>query len=96
LADRTRRRILLLLRDRQLTVREIAVRFDVSRPAISKHLRVLLGAGLVSVETEGRVNGYTFDVRRLRAVWSWLRQAAAHGEVPNSSWPEPQGGTQEP
>ena len=53
LAEPRRREILGLVRDRELTVGEIASQFDVTRPAISQHLKVLREAGLVSHRREG-------------------------------------------
>ena len=53
LAEPHRRRILELLRDQELPAGRIAERFEVSRPAISQHIRVLLEAGLVSERREG-------------------------------------------
>jgi DNA-binding transcriptional ArsR family regulator len=53
LAEPRRRDILALVRDRELTVGEIAARFDVTRPAISQHLKVLRDAGLVTDRREG-------------------------------------------
>jgi DNA-binding transcriptional ArsR family regulator len=53
LADTRRREILRLVRDREMTAGTIASHFDVTRPAISQHLRVLHGAGLVSERRDG-------------------------------------------
>ena len=53
IADERRRRILQLLRSRELTVGEIVERFDVTQPAISQHLKVLRAAGLVTDRREG-------------------------------------------
>jgi len=53
LAEPRRRRILELVRERELPAGAIAARFDVSRPAISQHLRVLKEAGLVSERRNG-------------------------------------------
>ena len=53
IAEPRRRRILELVRDRELPAGEIAARFEVTRPAISQHLRVLKEAGLVSERREG-------------------------------------------
>ncbi len=53
LADPTRRRILQLVGDRELSAGEIAQDFDVTRPAISQHLGVLKGAGLLEERREG-------------------------------------------
>jgi DNA-binding transcriptional ArsR family regulator len=73
IADPTRREILRLLRARQYTVGEIAGNFSVSRPAISKHLRVLRSAGLVRSERRGAASRCTLNARPLRAVDDWLR-----------------------
>jgi DNA-binding transcriptional ArsR family regulator len=53
LAEPRRRRILELVRDEELTAGAIASQFDVSRPAVSQHLQVLEGAGLVTVRRDG-------------------------------------------
>jgi DNA-binding transcriptional ArsR family regulator len=68
IADPTRREILSLLRGGRQTVGEIAGTFRMSRPAISKHLRLLRSAGLVDSRQEGtsRLCG------SLRAVNDWL------------------------
>ncbi len=53
LAEPRRREILGLVKDRELTVGEIAAQFEVTRPAISQHLKVLREAGLVTDRREG-------------------------------------------
>jgi DNA-binding transcriptional ArsR family regulator len=53
LADGRRREILGLLRDRELSVGEVAARFEVTQPAISQHLKVLRRSGLVTERREG-------------------------------------------
>ena len=53
IADPNRRRILQLVRDKALPAGEIASHFSVTRPAISQHLQVLKGAGLVSERRQG-------------------------------------------
>src|ERR671918_224893 len=58
LADPTRRRLLRLVGTRPRKAGELAESFRVSRPAVSKHLRVLREAGLVEVEPRGRVRIY--------------------------------------
>jgi DNA-binding transcriptional ArsR family regulator len=73
LADPRRRRILDLLRGGELTAGDIAGRFDVSWPAISRHLRVLKAAGLVRERREGRERRYSLDPARLQdAVGRWV------------------------
>jgi DNA-binding transcriptional ArsR family regulator len=72
IADPTRRRILGLLRGRAHTVSEIAGNFRTSRPAISRHLRVLRAAGLVATKNEGTARICRLNAAPLRAVDSWL------------------------
>lgn len=71
-ADPTRRAMLDLLLDGERTVGEIAERFAVSRPAVSKHLRVLRGARLVRVTRDGRQRLCALDPTPLQAIDSWL------------------------
>jgi DNA-binding transcriptional ArsR family regulator len=72
LADPTRRRILGLLRERRRSVGEIAGNFNVSRPAISKHLRLLRNAGLVVDRPEGTARMCELNAAPLRTIDSWL------------------------
>jgi DNA-binding transcriptional ArsR family regulator len=71
-ADPTRRAILDMLLDGERTVGEIADRFAVSRPAVSKHLRVLRSARLVRARRAGRQRLCAIDVEPLRAIDDWL------------------------
>lgn len=72
-ADGVRRDILDLLRHGELSAGEIAARFDVSWPAVSRHLRILREAGLVTERREGRERIYTLERARIRAVFgSWV------------------------
>lgn len=72
LADPIRRDILLMLRDGPLPAGRIAGRFAVSRPAISRHLRVLRDAGLVRDSADGRRRVYTLDTAPLDELTGWL------------------------
>jgi DNA-binding transcriptional ArsR family regulator len=72
LADPTRRRILGLLRRGPHTVGELAGNFNASRPAISKHLRLLKRAGLVIAHPRGTASVCQLNARPLRAVNDWL------------------------
>jgi len=74
LADPTRRAVLDLLRRGSQPAGEIAQAFPVSRPAISKHLRLLRRAHLVREHREGRHRVYQLNPEPLRAVDSWLDQ----------------------
>ena len=71
-ADATRRDILSLLRVRERSVQEIAEEFPVSRPAISKHLRILKEAGLVIETPAGRQRVYSLDREPLGSLVAWL------------------------
>ncbi|HEX7361808.1 MAG TPA: metalloregulator ArsR/SmtB family transcription factor [Bryobacteraceae bacterium] len=73
IADPTRREILGLLRHRQQTVGEIAANFRTSRPAISKHLRLLRSAGLVVTHKHGTASICGLNAKPLRTVDHWLR-----------------------
>ena len=72
LADGTRRAILGQLAFGEATVGELAAPFRVSRPAISKHLRVLERAGLVRRTREGRISRCALDARALREAADWV------------------------
>ncbi len=77
LADPTRRAVLDLLRGGSQPAGEIARAFPVSRPAISKHLRLLRRAHLVKEHREGRNRLYQLNPEPLRAVDNWLEQYRA-------------------
>jgi DNA-binding transcriptional ArsR family regulator len=72
IADPTRRQILNLLRERPRAVGEIAGNFRTSRPAISKHLRMLKSAGLVIAQHRGAARICKLNARPLRTVNDWL------------------------
>ena len=72
IADPTRRAILDRLRDGPTAVNVLAADFSQSRPAISKHLRVLREARLVSEERSGRERLYALRPAPLRQVQSWI------------------------
>jgi DNA-binding transcriptional ArsR family regulator len=74
LADPTRRAVLDLLRRGGQPAGQIAGAFPVSRPAISKHLRLLRRAHLVREQRQGRHRVYHLNPEPLRAVDSWLDQ----------------------
>jgi DNA-binding transcriptional ArsR family regulator len=73
IADPTRREILGLLRGRAHTVNEIAGNFRMSRPAISKHLRLLRAVGLVETKREGTARICRLNAAPLRVVDAWLQ-----------------------
>jgi DNA-binding transcriptional ArsR family regulator len=73
IADPTRREILRLLRNDRLTVGEIAANFRTSRPAISKHLRLLRSAGLVVSHKNGVSSLCGLNAKPLKTVNNWLQ-----------------------
>lgn len=77
IADPTRREILRLLRGGRRTVGEIAANFRTSRPAISKHLRLLRSAGLVVTHRRGTARICDLNAKPLRAINAWLRDYEA-------------------
>jgi DNA-binding transcriptional ArsR family regulator len=72
LAEPQRRRILDLLRDGERPVGELVDRLEISQPGVSKHLRVLRDAGLVSVRPEGQRRLYGLRPEGLADVDRWL------------------------
>jgi DNA-binding transcriptional ArsR family regulator len=77
IADPTRRQILGLLRGGGRTVGEVAGNFRVSRPAISKHLRLLRSAGLVRTRRRGAARICELNAGPLKTVNDWLRDYEA-------------------
>ena len=74
IADPVRRDILGMLRSGPLSAGAIADRFEISRPAVSRHLRVLRDSGLVVAENRGRERVYALDVGPLAELDEWLDQ----------------------
>ena len=72
LADPTRQQIVELLADGEHSAGEIAVEFRISRPGISRHLRVLREQGLVQVRSDGRRRLYSLDPAPLAELDDWL------------------------
>jgi DNA-binding transcriptional ArsR family regulator len=82
LASESRRQILAYLADDELTAGEIAARFQMSKPAISKHLQLLESAGLVTSEKRGQFVWYSIERDRLvGAVALFMRMIGAEGAV---------------
>ena len=72
LADPTRRAILARLTQGEATVNELAKPFEISLPAVSRHLKVLATAGLISRGREAQWRPCKLDARNLKAVDDWL------------------------
>ena len=74
IADPNRREILTLLSAQKLTLNGVAQHFDVSRPAISKHIKILTECGLVLITQEGRERYCEAQLQELRQVAQWTDQ----------------------
>jgi DNA-binding transcriptional ArsR family regulator len=71
IADPTRREIIQLLARQSLNVNAVADNFDISRPAISRHVRILTECGLLVIRKEGRERFCQADLRKLKQVSEW-------------------------
>ena len=74
IADPLRRDIIKLLAEEVLTVNAVAEKFDVSRPAISKHLRILNECGLVEINQKGRERYCQIQPKNLIPAFLWIEQ----------------------
>jgi DNA-binding transcriptional ArsR family regulator len=74
LANSTRRAILARLAEGEATVNELAEPFDMSLPAISKHISVLERAGLITQGQKAQYRPCTIDVTPLREISNWTEQ----------------------
>lgn len=72
LADPTRRDILQMLTTQDMTIAQVAGRFDMTRAAVKKHLTVLSDGGLIDVETRGRERINRLNPAGLAPVLSWF------------------------
>ena len=72
LGDPTRRAVFRRLRKGNRSVREIAEGMNVSRPAVSQHLKVLKGAGLIAVRIDGARHLYGVDPSAIEVLRNWL------------------------
>lgn len=80
IADSTRREILQLLATQNLNVNTIARHFDISRVAISKHLKILAECGLIDVAQQGRERTCQAQLDNLAEVSAWIEQYRQHWE----------------
>ena len=72
IADPTRRNIIGLIAKNPMTPNAVADSFDVSRQAISKHIKILTECGLLSVAIQGREYYYSIQPQKLAEVGEWL------------------------
>ncbi len=74
IADPNRRAILGLLSNQKLTLNGVAENFDISRPAISRHIKILSECGLIVTTQQGRERYCEVKLERLNEVSAWVEQ----------------------
>lgn len=74
IADPTRREILSIVANKSLNLNSVAENFNVSRPAISKHIKILTECGLVVVKQQGRERYCEARLQKLNEVSNWVEQ----------------------
>lgn len=75
IADPTRREILGLLAEQTLTLNKIIENFQISQPAVSKHIRILTECGLVAITQQGRERFCEARLNQLNEVTDWVEQS---------------------
>ena len=74
IADPNRRAIINLLATKPLNLNQVADNFNISRPAISKHIKILTECGLVTIYQDGRERYCTIQLKKLQEVNVWVEQ----------------------
>jgi DNA-binding transcriptional ArsR family regulator len=77
IADPTRREIINLIAQGPLTLNEVANNFDISRPAISKHVKILTECGLIIIVQQGRERQCNPNLQQLSEVQDWVSRYSA-------------------
>jgi DNA-binding transcriptional ArsR family regulator len=72
ISDPTRRSIMALLADKEQSLNEIAANYDMTRPAVTKHLNILKEGGLISVRAQGRERLHRLQPEALKTVADWV------------------------
>ncbi|WP_353717789.1 metalloregulator ArsR/SmtB family transcription factor [Dyadobacter sp. 676] len=72
LADRGRREILMMVAEKKRTINSIAENFDISRPAVSKHIKILQNAGFIDIEEKGRERYCVLNQDGFSEVRRWI------------------------
>jgi DNA-binding transcriptional ArsR family regulator len=86
IADPTRRKIIHLLSQSQLSVKQLTASFQISQPAISQHLRELRASKLVASEKVGLERRYRLTAGPLRKVFGWVSQYRAFFDPAGHAW----------
>jgi len=74
IADPTRREIIKMIATQSLNLNSVAEKFDISRPAISKHIKILTECGLITINQKGRERHCEANLRKLNEVSKWVEQ----------------------
>lgn len=74
IADPTRREILNMIAKQSLNLNAIAEKFEISRPAISKHIKILTECGLITIKQQGRERYCEAQLKKLNEVSQWVEQ----------------------
>src|SRR5882672_2057293 len=74
IADPTRRAIINMISTQSLNLNSVAEKFDISRPAISKHIKILTECGLIVVKQQGRERYCEAKLAKLNEVSDWVEQ----------------------
>ena len=74
IADPTRRAIINMVSQQSLNLNAVAENFDVSRPAISKHIKILTECGLIVIKQQGRERFCEAKLNKLNEVSDWVEQ----------------------
>lgn len=74
IADPTRRQIISMIAGQQMNLNSIAEQFDISRPAISKHIKILTQCGLITIRQQGRERYCEASLQKLNEVSQWIEQ----------------------
>jgi len=80
LSDPSRRKILQLLADRDMTAGEIAACFDMTKPSVSHHLSILKNAGLIADERHGQNIVYSLNTTIFQQLMQWFFDIGAKSE----------------
>jgi len=72
IGDPSRRKMLMLLSEDSLTINNLADNFDMSRPAVSKHIKILYNAGFISIQDIGRERYCTLKKDGFEELQSWI------------------------
>ena len=86
IADPTRRAIIQMIAHQSLNLNAVAENFDISRPAISKHIKILTECGLIIIKQQGRERYCEAQLHKLHEVSDWIEHIARSGRKDSMHW----------